>query len=1067
MRCSKCGADNPEGMKFCGQCGTPLRQAAAPAELKQLTVLFCDLVGSTALAEQLEPEDLREITGAYHAVCDEVIALHEGHIAQYLGDGILVYFGYPTAHEDDARRAVRTALGIVDSLARLSARTEAERGIKLQVRLGIHTGPVVVGEVGSGERRENLAHGRTPNVAARLQNMAEPGTIVVSGDTHHIVSGYFECVALGARELKGIAESVSLYRVLRESGADSRMDVARRAGLTPLTGRIAELNVLETEWRATRTRGPRAILVRGEAGIGKSRIVGTLREVAERESASVLECVCSPYYRNSTLFPLIAMVERMLGFTLESSDADKLALLQARLAKRGVLSDESLSLMLQLLSIPTGDDRPPLNLSPQRQRERTLETLTSWLLAVAGDGPALWIVEDLHWADPTTLEFVSGILASTVDVPLLSVLTSRPEFEPAWKEAARVSSMTLARLATDETSAMVARVANSKPLPANVLRQIIERTEGVPLFVEEVTKAVLELGVLVEGENSYELNGPLPSDLIPSTVQGSLNARLDRLGTAKSVAQLAATIGREFRFDVLCAVSADQSEAELRTGLNRLLTSEMVYQVGMSPDETYQFKHALIQDAAYQSVLKKTRRDMHGRIAYALTSRVQGLAETRPEVLAEHFSRAGLDALAVQNWLRAGQLAGARAANHESIAHLRRALELLGNLPEDGRLAVEMELLVALAPALMQTQGWASPELGRTYERLEQLIEAIPDTPHLLLIRSATFGFHFVAGRVAQSVVLAEQVLAVATAIGHPALIQVGHGNCCVALCYHGEHQRAEEHAQLGHPLRTLEGDQFVMRGWGMSMSVSLYYYESEALWMLGFPDRAVHAIGQAVSISEELSHMPSLALALSGAAAVNQLLRNPARVIEIAEESIRLASEEGFAFWEPYLKVYQGWALSVLGRHDEGLPMIRDGLARYRGAGNGIKYAQQQSALAEALWCAGQRDEALDALTDGMARAQRTGESFYEPELYRLRGEFLSDLGSVREALQMARGQGARSLELRAAMSLCRVQRSSGAVMSEDRQLLADIHSSFTEGFETPDLQDARALLEELALSS
>lgn len=1061
MQCSKCDAENPEGMKFCGQCGAQLRQAAPDAELRPLSVLFCDLVGSTALAERLEPEELREITGAYHALCGEEIALHEGHVAQYLGDGILAYFGYPSAHEDDARRAVRTALGVLDRLAVYNTRLKEERGLHLDVRIGIHTGPVVVGDVGSGDRREQLALGRTPNVAARIQNLAEPGTVVVSSDTHRIVRGYFDCVELGSRALKGISEEVGLYRVLRESGADSRMDVARRAGLTPLTGRVAEVERLGAEWRGAQREGLRAVCLRGEAGIGKSRLVGTLREQVEREGATVLECVCSPYYQNSPLFPIIAMVERSLGFTRETSDTDKWGALEARLAARGVLTGESLALMAQLLAIPLGDDRAPLDLSPQRQRERTLETLSSWLFAITNSGPALWIVEDLHWADHTTLEFIRSVLASNSGVSILVLLTFRPEFEPSWPESARSTIVSLSRLATDDTSSMIARVANNKPLPAAVLRQIIERTEGVPLFVEEVTKAVLELGVLEELTDRYELNRPLPPDLIPSTVQGSLIARLDRLGTAKPVAQLASTIGREFRFDILCAVSPDD-EPTLRASLDRILSAELIFQVGVAPDERYLFKHALIQDAAYQSVLKKSRREIHGRIAYALTNSARADAESHPEVVAEHFTRAGQNEPAVQHWLRAGQLAGARAANHEAIAHLKRGLELLDDLPEAGRLELELELLVALAPAIMQTQGWASPELDRTYRRSNELVQLLGTTPHLLLVLSGTFGFHLVAGRITQSLALAEQVLQVAKQVGDPALLIVGHANCCVARCYQGDLRLAVEHAQTAHPLSTPEREQWIMRGWGQSLSVCVYCYEAEALWMLGFPEQALRASDRSVSLSRSMGNVPSMAFALSYRAWFYHLLRDVPRILESAEEGISLAREEGFAFWEPVVEVYRGWAVSAQGNSDEGLTILRDGLARYRSAGNGIKQGHMLCVLADALWSAGNHDEALQALAEGMSLATMNGEGFYEPELYRLRGEFLDDTASIHEALALARGQEARSLELRAAMSLCRVHRKRGDA-STGRQLLAEVYATFTEGFDTADLRDARALLAEL----
>jgi class 3 adenylate cyclase/predicted ATPase len=1079
MQCLSCNAENPDGMKFCGHCGTPLRTEAAEthAELRQLTVLFCDLVGSTELSEKLDPEELREITSAYHAVCAEVIGRYEGHIAQLLGDGVLVYFGYPTAHEDDARRAVHTALGILDGMARLNTRMKVERGVELRVRLGIHTGPVVVGEVGGGTRHEHLALGRTPNLAARIQGSAEPDTLVVSGTTHAIVHGFFDFVDLGAHQLKGISEVVTLHRVVGESGADSRMDVGRRTGLTPLTGRADELAQLLEQWRAVTETGRHTILVRGEAGIGKSRIVDALRNRIEAQSATVFECFCSPYYQNSALFPLIGLLERSLGFTRETADADKLVALEARLALRDILSDETLALMAQLLSIPLGEEHPPLEISPQLQRERTLQTLQSWLLAITNEGPVLWIVEDLHWTDPTTLEFVSTILAANSRAPLLAILTFRPDFEPPWHSNGRVSSMTLGRLAAEDTSAMVAHVAGGKRLPPEVVSQLIARTEGVPLFVEEVTKAVLEVGVLVEYEDRYELAGPLPPDLIPSTVEDSLNARLDRLGAAKPIAQVAATIGREFRFDVLSAVAA-VDEPTLRAGLDRLVSAELVYEQGGPTDRSYLFKHALIQDAAYRSLLKKSRRELHRRIAETLTTRFTDISDKRPELVAQHFTAAGLADQAVPSWLRAGQLAAARGANYEAIAHLKRGLELLNEVRDDDRLALELEFNVVLSPAIQVTQGWASSELERLYRRSEELVQQLGDTPHRLTVLASAFAFHLLTGRMRQALTLATQVLELAKLVGAPPLLIIGHGNCCVARLYHGDIRAAVEHVEAGLALHTPEGEQSILRMVGLAARAYTYCYYSEALWMLGYPERALQASDRSVEIGRELEHLPSLIFAVGYQTEFYHLLRDSSRVLSAADENSRLSREQS-SFWDPLVSIYKGWALAAQGLQDEGIAQTRDGIARYRAAGNGLTQVHMLAVLAEALGDAERWDEAFNVLAEAMDVAETNDERYFEPELYRLRGEFLRRRAanmppdraaqlaaandSIHEALERARRQEARSLELRAAMSLCRLQREQGDAV-ESRQLLADVYAWFTEGFETRDLRDARALLAELS---
>jgi class 3 adenylate cyclase/predicted ATPase len=1084
MRCSNCGTESPEGMKFCGECGSPLRRPTSDAELRQLTVLFCDLVGSTALAERLDPEDLRDVTGAYHVVCVEAIRGHGGHIAQYLGDGILVYFGYPAAHEDDAKRAVRAALGILDGLSRVNPQLEAQRGITLHARIGIHTGPVVVGEVGAGERRERLALGKTPNVAARIQNVAEPDTVAVSDATYRIVSGFFDWSDLGSHELKGLAEVVTLHRALRESGAESRMDVGRRAGLTPLTGRSTELRLLEDRWASVQTEGGHVVLLRGEAGIGKSRIVAALSDRVEAQSGNVVECFCSPSYQNSSLYPIIASTERALGITPASSREHKLSALEALLERHGLLSAERLALMAQLLGVPSRAERGPLDIPAPLQRERTLETLVALLLAVARDEPTLWVVEDLHWADPSTLELVTRVIASGHDTPLLSILTFRPDFREPWPANGHVSSVSLNRLDGAETLSMVARVAGNKPLPDEVMRQLVERTEGVPLFVEEVTKAVLELGVLKERDDRYELAGPLPTDLIPATVQGSLIARLDRLGSAKPVAEMAATIGREFRFDVLRAVAA-LDEPALRDAIGRLVSAELVYQIAAPPNETYLFKHALIQDAAYQTVLKKSRRELHRRIAEAFVRDFPELTSNRPELVAAHFSNAGAAELAIPLWLRAGQLAAGRAAFHEAIAHLQRGLSLLRALPETtSRLEQELEFNIAITPALQMTRGWASPEVDRIFQRSNEVMERIGDTPHRLTVLSGAFAFHVLTGRVSQALSLATQVLELAKAVGDPGLLFIANGNCCVANLYHGAMRAAAEYAEAAYPLYSEERERWITSVAGMAGRVYLSCYYSEALWMLGLPDQAVRASERSVALGVEVGHAPSLAFAVGYQMEFYQLFRDPVRVLAIAEETIRLGREHGSAFWDPMATAYKGWALSQQGRHDDGIACMRDGITRYRSAGNGLTQVHLLALLAEGLGSCGRWDEALEVLDEAAAAATTNGEHYYEPEVYRLRGEYVAARAraqdassgggqasddtrarlaraedSVRRAIELAREQGARSLELRAAVSLVRLQQRAGNA-AEGRRLVADVYSQFTEGHDTIDLREAREIL-------
>jgi len=980
MRCGNCHEENPVGTRFCGYCGTPFRVAPAEAaEHRQLTVLFCDLVGSTKLSEALDPEDLRELTGTYQSVCAAAIHRHEGHIAQYLGDGVLVYFGYPIAHEDDARRAVRAALEIVDDLAKVTGSLQGERGIALSVRLGIHTGPVVVGEVGGGERREQLAMGMTPNLAARIQSIAIPGSVLVSEDTHRLVRGFFDFQPLGAHEIKGLAKPVSLYRAQRESGAQSRLDVQRGAGLTPLMGRELELALLDREWKDVLKSGGHAVLVQGEPGIGKSRIVDSFRRGVEQQAATQLECFCTPYAQSTPLFPIVGMVERQLGFTRDTTSEEKRDAIARRLARRGVWSDETAALIADLLSVPPAGDDPLVGYSPQKRRERTLATLLSWLLAVAHDGPTLWVVEDVHWVDPTTLEFLSSVLQALPANPLFLILTSRPNFAVPWQMNGKVSLMELSRLRPGETSLMATSVARGKPLPEEVLSQIVARTDGVPLFVEEITKAVLELGVLVELEDRFELAAPLPPDLIPSTVQGSLNARLDRLGPAKAIAQIAATIGREFSFALLCSV-AGESEPELRRGLERLSAAELLSRREDAPEETYLFKHALVRDTAYQSLLRKSRRGLHERIAESLTTRFPDTAGQHPELVAEHFTAAGRAPDAVKYWLLAGQQALARAANHEAIIHIKRGLELVGELPAADRDQYELDLLVALIPGLIAAQGWASGELEGVYRRAAELVEALPGTPHRFTVLTGTHAYHFVGGRVTQTLALGAGVFELAKQIGDPLLLTIAHQCCSATYRARGDFDLAVDHAEAGLAMLDVERERMIARMLSLSSCAGLLFYEASALWMLGFPERGRAACDRCFALAQEIGHPPTTAFSLACRSLHAFLDRDAEGIIKLCDEALEIVHSERLGYYEPTLIVYRGWGTSELGRPEDVTTKMRAAMERYRGAGNGIHLGTHYTVLAEVEWKAGEWDNAFQTLNTAMALAKTCGEGLFEP---------------------------------------------------------------------------------------
>src|SRR6266446_6967133 len=770
------------------------------AERRQLTVLFCDLVDSTVLASQLDPEDLRAVVRAYQEACAKVIARFEGHIAQYLGDGLLVYFGYPLAHEDDAQRAVRAGLGIIEALGQLNTRLAQERGVHLAVRLGIHTGLVVVGEVGGGTRQEQLALGETPNLAARLQGMAAPNTLVISAATLQLLGGFFTAQSLGPSVLKGLAQPVEVYQVLHESMARSRLEAAGSTGLTPLVGREQEVALLRERWAQVKDGLGQVVLLSGEAGIGKSRLVQVLQEqVATEAQAWLTPCQCLPYYKNTALYPMIDLLERVaLRFEREESPPQKLRKLERFLVQHGLHLAETMPLFTALLSLPLAAEYAPLTISPEQQKQQTLHAFLTIFLRIASQQPVLFVMEDLHWVDPSTLELLSLLVDQGPTARILALWTFRPDFSPPWTGRAHLTQVTLSRLPRRQAAEMTGRVAHGKALPAEVLEQIVAKTDGVPLFVEELTKMVLESGLLQEGAERYELTAPLPPLAIPATLHDSLMARLDRLATVKAMAQLGATLGREFSYALLQAVSP-WDEGTLGRGLHQLVEAEFLYQQGLPPQATYVFKHALIQEAAYQSILRSTRQQYHQRIAQVLEEGFPDLCATQPELVAQHYTAAGLSAHAIPYWLGAGQQARQRSANPEAIQHLTTGLALLATLPETpARVQQELDLQLALGPAFVATKGYAAPEVEQIYARARALCAQVGDTPQLFPTLQGLCQCYYGRGALPTARELGEQLLRLAQREAVPTHLLEAHDGLGSTLFYLGDYPTAWVHLEQG-----------------------------------------------------------------------------------------------------------------------------------------------------------------------------------------------------------------------------------------------------------------------------
>jgi predicted ATPase/class 3 adenylate cyclase len=1060
------------------------------AERRQLTVLFCDLVGSTALSAQLDPEDLRALVQAYHTICAEVLQRFAGHIAQYLGDGLLVYFGYPLAHEDDAARAVRAGLGILTALQQVQPSVEAPPGTPLQVRIGIHTGQVVVGEIGAGGRQEQLALGETPNVAARVQSSAEPDTVVISAGTYRLVHGLFDCQDLGPHDLKGLPAPVSLYRVRGESGIQSRFEVAVAHGLTPLVGRDEEVALLRRHWARAKDGEGQVVLLSGEPGIGKSRLAQVLKERVEEEGAICIEFRCLPHYQNTALYPLIEHLKRVLHFQREDSAATKQEKLRQTLARYRFSQADTLPLLATLLSLPPLDSTPPLPLSPQRQKQKTLEALVAWFLEEAERRPVYCLWEDLHWADPSSLELLTVLLDQVPTARLYLLLTFRPEFVSPWSPRAHLSYLTLSRLGRSQVGQLSANVTGGKPLPPEVVQQIVAKTDGIPLFVEELTKMVVESGVCRKAGERYELTEPLPPLAIPATLHDSLMARLDRLSTVKEVAQLGATLGREFSYELLHTVSP-VDEASLQHALAKLVEAEVLYQRGLPPHARYLFKHALIQDAAYQSLLKSTRQHLHRQIAQVLAARFPETTETQPEVLAHHYTEAGLLDHAIPYWQQAGQRASQHSAYREAVGHLTKGVELLSRLPETPqRTERELTLLLALGISLTATKGYAAPEVGTLYRRARELCQHLGDGPQLFLMLHGLWRFHVLRAELHTARELAEQLLRVAQREHDAALLVEAHRALGSTLYPLGEPTLARTHLEQGIALHDPQQHASYISRYGENAGVSCRGHLARVLWYLGYPDQAVRRIQEALTLAQELAHPFNRTFAACFAAILYQCRREGRLARESAEVALTLASEQGFAFFSALATILHGWAFAVQGQSEEGLIQIRQGQAAWQATGAKHERPYWLGLFADVCRQGGQEEEGLAALTEALEMVAASGDCEYEADLYRLKGELtlqqfhvpgstfqvenphsalrIPQLEAEAEecfwkAIEVARQQEAKSLELRATVSLARLWQQQGK-REEARQMLAEIYGWFTEGFDTTDLQEARTLLQGLA---
>jgi predicted ATPase/class 3 adenylate cyclase len=1106
MRCSKCGSDNRTGRKFCADCGAPIIAAcprcsacnqpnekfcgecgaaladaltvaiadAAPVaalsggERRHLTVLFCDLVGSTEIAARLDPEEWRETVAGYHRAAADAITRYGGHVAKFLGDGVMAFFGYPEAHDDDAERATRAGLAIVEAIAKLEKQAIPA---KLAVRIGIDSGLVVVG---AGAGKETDVFGEAPNVAARVQAVAEPDNVLITSATHRLVSGLFVVEERGAQKLKGITQPFDLFRVIRPSGMRGRLAAAAAVrGMTPFVNREEELNVLMNRWERVREGEGQVVTIIGEAGIGKSRLVQHFRNRIAGDPHTWLECTTVAFSQNTPFYAITDMLQQTFHWHTNQDPQRRLVALEASLALAGLKLGEAVPLVASLLALPVDGKNPLLAMAPEQQRKRLLATLAEWTIGFAKAQPLVMATEDLHWADPSTLELIQILIQQGATAPLMLLNTARPEFDAQWPLRAHQTHITLNRLSARNVRTMVGQVAAQKALSEETVRAVVERTSGVPLFVEELTRAVLESG-----------DKKLTGREIPATLHDSLMARLDRLGIGKEVIQIGAVIGSEFSYGLLHAVHPIRDE-DLQRAIQSATDAELVYVRGIAPDATYQFKHALIRDAAYEAMLRNRRKELHSRIAEALVGQFPDTVTSAPELLAHHYTEAGLIEQAIPYWQQAGQRASERSANVEAISHLAKALELLKSLQDTPkRTQQELALQTTLGPVFIAHKGWAAPETGKVYTRARELCQQVGEPSQLFPVLWGLYGFHVVRAEHQTARELGEQLLGLAESQQNPAFRVQAYFALALSSLALGELSAARKYGDQGSAVYDPLQHSSHAFLYGHNPGMSCLAFGALTLWHLGYPDQALNRTQEALTLARQASHPFSLAYALNFSTWLHQFRGEQQTTREQAEAVLALSTEQEFPFWMAYGTILRGWVLAEQGQREEGIAQIRQGLAAFRATGSGIWLSYCLVLLAAVYGKVGQAEEGLGVLAEAFAFVGESEEHLYEAELYRLKGTLVLQSGVRKprtqdlapsfqveaeakacflKAIEIARRQQAKSLELRAVTSLARFWQQQGK-NEQALDMLSETYGWFTEGFDTADLKDAKALLDQLA---
>jgi class 3 adenylate cyclase/tetratricopeptide (TPR) repeat protein len=1040
--------------------------SAALAERRQLTVAFCDLVGSTELTARSDPEDAREVIAGYRACVVDVVKRFEGFIAQYLGDGVLIYFGYPEAHEDDAERAVWTGIDVVKAVRALKLRTN----VRLNARVGIATGLVVVGEqMGARQSEERAAVGETPNLAARLQAMAQPGEVLVAVSTRRLVGGHFACEPLGSFTLKGIGAPVEAYRVVRENIGVGRFDAMRTGVLTPFVGRDEEMELLLRRWQQAKAGSGRVVLLSGEPGIGKSRITAALLARLEPDSPVRFRYFCSERHTQSALYPIAQQLERAACIGPDDTTTQRLDKLEALLAPTSKDPDRAVVLISDLLAIPTDGRYPALDVSPQQRKEMTLDALLEHLKSTAERDPVVMVFEDTHWMDPTTLELLDRTIARITELPILVIVTYRPEFQPMWIGQPHVTLHALSRFDRRDSEAIIIGATGGRPLPKELTEQILARTDGIALFIEELTRMLLESGLLREESGQLLLDGPLPSLAVPTTLQASLVARLDRLASVKDVAQIGATIGREFTYELISEVAAID-EKELQNALERLTESGLVQRRGLPPSVTYAFKHALVQDAAYNTILKSRRQQLHARIANSIVVRFPSLAQAEPEVVAHHYQLGGDPKSALTYWSAAGDVADRRSAAREAASHYQAALKLLPELDDSPELPeVELDLNWKLGTALTQSAGYTSEIAQVCYTKARNIASQIGRADKYMRACVHLANFYYTAGKFGDAIAMLKQ-------LSDDDLDRVdchmkAHQRSILMAAFLSLGQYAEARSCFEEAKRLDDTNPSTSINLlaGMDPAVFIRAYGRSINAFTGHLDRAEQLLKECTIIAEHTAHMPTK-IPVMQLTCSNLLLQGEfIAARDTALEGLAVSERFGFKPRIAQFLLALGHARVMIGDAEDGLEDMRRGYDLWRTTGGKLLLSAYAAQSADRLIEAGRIDAARDFVQIGEAAQKETGERHYAAELQRLRGRFavLDNDGVVaeacyRQAIETAEHQGARLFTLRAATDLATLLQGAGRA-EEAIAVLKPIYDEFSSGWDYPDLRKAKGVMTSL----